>query len=477
MKKIMVVVVLITFFFSATFANALTMEDERKYGREINQEIRKAAPVNNDPYISLYVDTIRKKLEEKGRIPFSITLTVIDSETIDAFATMGGYVYITTGLIAMAEKEEALAGVLGHEFTHISKRHIAKRMEKEKTLNIGMLSTILLAMLVGAAGGNSQVAGAILTTGMAGAQQISLKYSREDEEEADRGGSVLSDKAGYGGLGTVEFLKALRAAGSESTLPQYLLTHPYHDERIFALERRWPKNVITQDGSFYPYLVVRSKVLHTPPGSGINDMYLNLYAKDKDNPVNNYAAMLIYSEKGDTERAIGIARANKSPYAGLFLGEALVKGRKFKEAVDVLKDRSDFISRYYLARAYEGDGNTTMALAVLGKLVYYAKAFPEIYYRLGMLCGKAGQEGRGYDNLGRYYLETGKFMQAKISFEKAVDRYGKDSKEAKEVKELLESMKDIKELNRPGGPQEPKKDKDKEEKENKEQKENKTEQS
>ncbi|MCX5799457.1 MAG: M48 family metalloprotease, partial [Proteobacteria bacterium] len=70
-------------------------------------------------------------------------LTIIESQSVDAFATPGGYVYITTGLIGLCDKEEELAGVLAHEFAHIGRRHIAKRMEKQKYINVGMLASML----------------------------------------------------------------------------------------------------------------------------------------------------------------------------------------------------------------------------------------------------------------------------------------------------------------------------------------------
>ena len=204
---------LILVFATSSFSFALTYDEEKKYGKEIYREIIQAVPVNNDPYISLAADSIKKKLEDKALMPFPVTLTIIDAETVDAFATMGGYVYITTGLIGMCDKEEELAGVIAHEFAHIKKRHIAKRMEKEKYINIGMLTTMLLGMLVG--GGSTSEA--IITSGMAGAQAMSLKYSREDEEEADREGSTIADKAGYGGLGSVIISEKIKNSGHRQT--------------------------------------------------------------------------------------------------------------------------------------------------------------------------------------------------------------------------------------------------------------------
>lgn len=417
---------------------ALTNDEEKKYGKEIYQEIVQSVPVNNDPYISLHLQTIKNSLETKAVLPFNATLTIIDSPTIDAFATMGGYVYITSGLVGMCDKEEELAGVVAHEFAHIKKRHIAKRMEKQKYLTIATISTMLLAALAG----NSPAGGAIIATGMGGTQAMSLKYSREDEEEADREGSVIADKAGYGGLGSADFLKKLRTSGGDKLLPQYLLTHPYHEERIIALESMWQENKVSINSPLFPYLVIRAQLLYKSRGTGADDIFINRYLKDKSNPVNNYAASLIYSLKGDTEGSIRTVRENASPLKNLFLGEMLVNARKFQDAIEVLKDNSDPIARFILAKAYDGLEKNIMAVAAFKELLFYGKSFPEVYYRLGMLFGRTGEEAKGYDYLGRFYLETGKFSLAKTNLEKAVSRYGLNTPEAREAMRLLDSLKE-----------------------------------
>ncbi|HVN96262.1 MAG TPA: M48 family metalloprotease [Syntrophorhabdaceae bacterium] len=430
---------LILWFACSSVVLAITDDEERKYGKEIYREIVRSAPVNNDPYISLYLNTIKEKLEAKAALPFSVTLTIIDAPMLDAFTTMGGYVYVTTGLIALCDKEEELAGVLAHEFGHIKKRHVAKMMEKQKYINIGMLSTMLLGMLVGA----GQTPAAVITSGAAGAQAMSLQFTREDEEEADREGAIIADKTGYGPLGTVEFLKKLRATGTggDKMLPQYLLTHPYHEARIVALESIWGVNRVVPDWPFFPYLVVRANILHRPPGTSIDDMLANRYLKDKDNPVNNYAVSLIYALKGDSEASVRIAGENGSAFKSLFLGEMLVNARKFREAVEVLKNGTDPIEHFFLAKAYDGLGINDAAISSLKGLTTYGTIFPEIYYRLGMLYGRTGQEAHGYEYLGRYYLATGNLSLARTNLEKAVSRYGINSPEAGELMKLLAEIK------------------------------------
>ena len=433
-KSLVLILLLLSFPFTLF---GLTLEEEKKYGKEVFLEIARSLPINNDPYISVYVKTIKDRLESNTASAFPITLTIIDSQTADAFATIGGYVFITMGLIGMCEKEEELAGVLAHEFAHVSKRHIAKRVEKEKYINIASVASLLAAILIP----DPKAKGAILTMGMGSSQALSLKYSRDDEEEADRVGSVIADSTGYGGLGTADFLRRLRSGGGDKVLPQYLLTHPYHEERIIKLENTWQRKKIDIDTAFYPYLVARAKILHKDARASSEDIWINKYVKDKTDPVNIYGASLMYAAKGDADKSVDLIVEMKSPYKNMFLGEMLVDAHRFKEAEAVLKYEAYPTSRYYLAKAYEGAGDRDMAINILGQILQYGNAFPEIYYRYGMLLGRNGQEARGHEYLGRFYLETGRLDVARSHFEKAIAKYGINSREAADLMRAIDGMK------------------------------------
>ena len=415
----------------------LTLEEERKYGREVYLQVARSAPINNDPYISMHLLNVKDRLEAAASLPFPITLTVIDSEGVDAFATIGGYVFITTGLIGLCDKEEELAGVLAHEFTHVARRHVARSLEKEKVLNVGMLASVLLGLLIP----NPAAQAAALTTGMGATMAASLKYTREMEEEADRGGAIIADKAGYGALGTAEFLKKLRSGGGDKLLPQYLLTHPYHEDRIVRIESAWQGNKPRIQDDFYPYLPVRVQVLHGSHREGMENMWVSRYAKDRSNPSTAYGLSLVYAIKGDTTDSVNIAKDINSPYRNLFLGEILVNARRFGDAIEVLKNETFPVSRFFLAKALEGKGDRSKATSVLAELLQYGDTFPEIYHRYGMLSGRAGDEARGYAYLGRYYLQTGREDLARHNFEKAIAKYGINSKESQELLKLFDTKK------------------------------------
>lgn len=417
-------------------ARGLSVEEEKKYGREIFFEIARSAPVNNDPFIAFYLQGIKDRIEAAFTLPFPIVLTVINSQSLDAFATPGGFIYVTTGLVGFCEKEEELAGVLSHEVAHAARRHVAKRLEKEKYVNVGMVATMLLAMMVG----DAKTKEALLATGAASAQALALKYSREDEEEADRVGSTNVVRAGYSGTGVAGFLKRLRATALEKTIPQYLLTHPYHEDRIARVEQSFGGSTTSVDTSFFPFVLERARVLHGLSGSTPREVWINRFEKDRGDPAKAYGAALAYTLDGRTDRAVAILSGLEGPYRNLLLGSVLTGAGRFGEAVTLLRSEKSATGRYFLARAYEGTGNLEAASDLLSDLSVYGPSVPDIYYRLGMIVGRMGQEARGFENLGRYHLAVGRVEAARSNLEKAVSRYGINSLQSRELMQILAGL-------------------------------------
>jgi beta-barrel assembly-enhancing protease len=411
----------------------LTLDEEKKYGREVFLEMAQSSKFYNDPFLSLHLSTIEERLEAATSLPYPVKLTIIESQAPNAFAMIGGYVYITTGLLELCDQEEEVAGVLAHELAHLSRRHIAKRAEKDKILSAGMIATLLAGILLKSP--------ALMATGMASAQSVALKYSREDEEEADRTGLETAERAGYSGRGIAEFLKKLRQAGLEKDLPQYLLTHPYSDERIRKINELSTLRQTTVDASLFPLLIERLRIMHNLFSPVMEETVLKRYAKDPTDTVNVYAAGLVLSMKGQTDKALGVMKTINSPYRTLFMSELLINGQRFPEAIHILKKQSKPLERFLLSRAYEGSGAMAQSAEVLSGLVPQAKSYPEIYQRFGMALGRQGNQAGGYGYLGRYYYEIGREDAAKTNLEKAIAKYGINSPESKELLALLGQIK------------------------------------
>ena len=117
-------------------------------GREVFLEMARSSKFYNDPFLSLHLAAIKGRLEAATSLPYPVKLTIIESQTPNAFAMIGGYVYVTTALLELCDREEEVAGVLSHEFAHLSRRHIAKRSEKDKVLSAGMIAALLAGMLL-----------------------------------------------------------------------------------------------------------------------------------------------------------------------------------------------------------------------------------------------------------------------------------------------------------------------------------------
>ena len=162
---------------------ALTIEEEKKAGKEVFDKLEKHGYLEHNARVENYISELGKRLLAGSKPIFDFRFSVIKSSGINAFATPGGYVYVFQGLINLVETESELAGVLAHEIAHVNARHIASITEKQGKISIATLAALLAGALLG---GGGQGTAAITAMTMATAAHMSLKYSREHEEEADR---------------------------------------------------------------------------------------------------------------------------------------------------------------------------------------------------------------------------------------------------------------------------------------------------
>ncbi|WP_239125134.1 M48 family metallopeptidase [Leptolyngbya sp. CCY15150] len=192
---------------------------EVQIGGQINEQlVTQQFSLYTNQSVNAYIDEIGQALvpySDRSDIPY--VFQVVDDEQVNAFATMGGYVYVTTGLIEEADNEAELASVIGHEIGHIVGRHAVKQM-RERAIAAGVAS---------AAGLDRNTAVAI------GVElAINRPNSRQDEYEADELGLANLVEAGYAPSAMVSFMEKLLGGGS---VPTFLSTHPNTADRIERL--------------------------------------------------------------------------------------------------------------------------------------------------------------------------------------------------------------------------------------------------
>jgi predicted Zn-dependent protease len=218
---------------------SISREDQQKLGLQAAAEVYKQMPVLPDSSPETqYIRQIGQRLV--GTIPaqysWPFQFHVVAQKEINAFALPGGEMFVNVGTITAAANEAELAGVMGHEMSHVYMQHSAKQMQKaEVTQGLAGLAGAIL----GARGG---AVGALGQTGVQlGAGMIMLKYSRSDESQADAVGAIILYKAGYNPQALADFFKTLEAQGG--TGPQFMSDHPNPGNRDLAIQKEiqgWP---------------------------------------------------------------------------------------------------------------------------------------------------------------------------------------------------------------------------------------------
>ena len=210
-------------------AFCFSIEKERDLGEKVFREVQKQGEIVRIPSVRVYIDTLGRKLVANADASaFPIRFMVLKESQPNAFAIPGGRIFITTGLILLVESEDEMAGVMGHEIAHVVRRHIAERIEASKRLTIPTLVTALAGMLIGGQGG-----GAIMAGSLAYGESKKLRYTRDNESEADRLGLAYMTAAGFDGCAMISFLKKIyRTTEYDAAFPSYLSTHPRVPTRI-----------------------------------------------------------------------------------------------------------------------------------------------------------------------------------------------------------------------------------------------------
>jgi predicted Zn-dependent protease len=200
-RLLLLALLLATGLAAAPPASAQRQNPLAAFPQEVQAAVTEFGGLYQDPELQRYVESIGKLLvstTEKPNDPF--TFGLLDSDIVNAFSLPGGYVFITRGLLALANNEAELASVIGHEIGHVTANHSSRRETRGVIAQLG-------AGLLGVLLGNPNIAN---VAGM-GAQLYLQKYSRDQEFEADQRGIGYMARAGYDTRAAPAFLGDLEA--------------------------------------------------------------------------------------------------------------------------------------------------------------------------------------------------------------------------------------------------------------------------
>ncbi|MBH8551513.1 M48 family metalloprotease [Nostocaceae cyanobacterium CENA357] len=199
----------------------ISERQEVDLGKQMNQQlVSREIRLNRNSEINRYVEQIgRRVVANSDRPNLPATFQVVEDDAINAFATLGGYVYLNTGLIKAADNEAELASVIAHEWGHITGKHLVKQM-RQRAVASGVATATGLDR-------NQAV-------GIGVELALNRPRSRQDEYDADQRGLRTLTRAGYAPSGMVSFMQKLL---KKSSVPTFLSTHPATNDRINALQR------------------------------------------------------------------------------------------------------------------------------------------------------------------------------------------------------------------------------------------------
>jgi predicted Zn-dependent protease len=208
----------------------LNETDEIKLGGETDAQVVQEYGVYKDAELTAYLGKICQRMGKLSHRPnLSFQFKLLDVSVVNAFAVPGGYVYLTRGILASMDNEAELAGVMGHEIGHITARHSAQQYSRAQLAQIGLIVPEVLGIP-----GVSALA-------QLGVGMLFLRFSRDNERQADDLGVEYSSKAGYDATQMATFfetLERMNPGSDQSGLPAWFSTHPSPEDRVGAVRKR-----------------------------------------------------------------------------------------------------------------------------------------------------------------------------------------------------------------------------------------------
>jgi predicted Zn-dependent protease len=209
----------------------ISQEKEIAIGKQYASEIDRQAKMLADPVVNEFVNRLAQNVARNSDLTVPLTVKVIDSPELNAFALPGGFLYVNSGLVMAADEEAQVAGVVAHEIAHVAARHWASQMTRATLLQYAMIPLIFIPM-------SYPVYYGVMEAYMNGVPLMFLKFNRGAEAEADLLGLQYMYKAGYDPSAYVTFFSKVieQDRRSPGSVPTIFASHPPTPERILKSE-------------------------------------------------------------------------------------------------------------------------------------------------------------------------------------------------------------------------------------------------
>jgi beta-barrel assembly-enhancing protease len=456
---------------------ALSKSREAQIGRSVMLQLRNAGIVMDDPLLTEYITTLGSQLASRANDgDFKFEFFVAKDDQINAFALPGGFVGVNSGLILASETESELAGVLAHEISHVTQRHIARAAYDNQRMSIVSIAAMLAAVLLGASGNASNnVTQGLLLGSQALAQQRQINFTRANESEADRVGMELLASSGFDPNAMATFFEKLskRYGSTTQYVPALLQDHPVTSERIAEARgrARLLAPVTHTDSVNYALAKARLVVLNAPTPQAAMDAYRNKV--DGDGVGDRYGLALASMRSSLNDNAERLFRGLIAEFPAVIAfrigqAEAMLAGGATEAAMRVYRESVRLFPRNVpltisYAEALIAAGKAAEAHELLLDLLNNVPATSAQLRLIARAANAAGDVANAYFYMSYYYASIGNLPlaigQVRMALETpdvhAVDRARFRARLDELLEYLPEEQRDMATTAGPRGPPDP----------------------
>jgi len=372
-----------------SFAQDLSYD--KKMGAQAALQVEQSIGIYHDSALTAYVNQVGNRLVEAlGDGPFEFKFFVVDMAVPNAFALPGGYIYVSRGLLSLVNDEAELAGVIGHEMIHVTKRHSVKQMKKSIFPGLLHIPGAIIGVF------NSDLGKAINTPISLGSELFLSNYSRKQESESDELGIKLASKAGYDPTKLADILNSLSTdvelLTGEEEKKSYFSSHPITPKRVEDIDKEIPKlGDWTEKESIAPnkatlYSKFEGMVLGQNPAQGIfeenvfkhPDLNLAITFPEEWQTVNVPVAVGAAQEDGEAQLVFVVDNSNATPDSlGIAMAELIEKEYKIKPKENKALTINGFPA--YMVTLIDASGKQPVEIQV-----YWLKANEVLFNIVGM---------------------------------------------------------------------------------------------
>jgi predicted Zn-dependent protease len=393
MKRALIMFALILAWTSDVFA--VGYEKEHEISKDVDAYLEAEGYILHDSEAAWIVQSLADQLSDhiKDRL-YNIKVQIVKDSSINAFAITDGHIYINSGTLLFVKDMDELAAVMAHEMGHCQLRHIPNSMDNQTKITAASVIGMILGAVVTVA--NPAIGSAILMSSLGGAQNMSLAYTRMQEKEADEFARRLMKESNMDPSAMARFLIRLRTYTDASNIPQYMLTHPYTQDRIAAVgEDPSPPRPDSR------YWLLYSTVI----GGLMNEKEIKIRSAGMPEVYLNLALGISNARNGRFKESLADLQNNDLPQARGWIGVDYYYLNEKEKAYPYLKsDSRNPVAAAALADIMLEKGQYDEAIAIL---LPFSSQSPRAAYTLGVLYEKKGKEGLSHFSFAKYFLATG----------------------------------------------------------------------